>query len=78
MLVSDFVFRNQIQWLFWAVRRLIVKYREGSKPREIIFILSDHCEIWQGLQPMYCRDACQISGEYNNFNVHTSRFEISR
>ena len=44
-----------------SIRRLIVRSREVSKPRDWQFKLSHRFEIWQAHRQHGCRCACQIS-----------------
>ena len=45
----------------YPIRRLNVRYREVSKPRDLYVELSDRSEIWQAHRQHCCRCACQIS-----------------
>ena len=47
-------------------RRLSVRSRKVSKPRDLYLELSDRSEIWQALRQQCCRCVCQISKRYDN------------
>ena len=55
------------------IRRLIVRSREVSMPRNLYLEQSDRCEIWQAPWQHCCRRACQISQWYDNFKLPISR-----
>ena len=38
----------------------------------------DRSEIWQAPRQQRCRDACQISEQYGDFNIQSRGFETSR
>ena len=59
-------------------RRLFVRSREVSKPRDLYLKLSDRSEIWQALRQHCCRCACQISKRYDNLKYQSRGFETSR
>ena len=59
-------------------RRLFVRSREVSKPRDLYLELSDRSEIWQALRQHCCRCACQISKRYDNLKYHSRGFETLR
>ena len=59
-------------------RRLFVRSREVSKPRDLYLELSDRSEIWQALWQHCCRCACQISKRYDNLKYQSRGFETSR
>ena len=59
-------------------RRLIVRSREVSKPRDLYLELFDRSEIWQALRQHCCRCACQISKRYDNLKYQSRGFETSR
>ena len=59
-------------------RRLSVRSRKVSKPRDLSFELSDGCEIWQALRQRCCRCACQISKRYDNLKYQSRGFETLR
>ena len=59
-------------------RRLSVRSRKVSKPRNLYLELSDRSEIWQALRQQCCRCACQISKRYNNLKYQSRGFETSR
>ena len=54
-------------------RRLSVRSRKVSKPRDLYLELSDRSEIWQALRQHCCRCACQISKRYDNSKYQSSR-----
>ena len=59
-------------------RRLIVRSREVSKPRDWYFKLSCRFEIWQVHRQQCCRCASQISERSNNSKYNSRCFETSR
>ena len=59
-------------------RRLFVRYREISKPRNWYFKLSHRFEIWQAHRQQCCRSACQISERSDNSKYRSRGFEILR
>ena len=59
-------------------RRLSVRSRKVSKPRDFYLELSDRSEIWQALRQQCCRCACQISKRYDNLKYQSSGFETLR
>ena len=59
-------------------RRLSVRSRKVSKPRDLYLELSDHSEIWQALWQQCCRCACQISKRYDNLKYQSRGFETLR
>ena len=59
-------------------RRLFVRSRKVSKPRDLYLDLSDRSEIWQTLRQQCCRCACQISKRYDNLKYRSRGFETSR
>ena len=59
-------------------RRLSVRSRKVSKPRDLCLELSDRYEIWQALRQQCCRCACQISKRYDNLKYQSRGFEILR
>ena len=59
-------------------RRLFVRSRKVSKPRDLYLELSDRSEIWQALRQHCCRCACQISKRYDNSKYQSRGFETSR
>ena len=76
-----------IWWYMWnehrapshyPKRRLFVRSREVSKPRDLYLELSDRSEIWQALRQHCCRCACQISKRYDNLKYQSRGFETSR
>ena len=62
------------------IRRLIVRFREVSKSRDLYLKLFDHSELWQAppLRQHCCRRACQISNRCDDFNYQSRGFETSR
>ena len=59
-------------------RRLSVRSRKVSKPRDLYLELSDHSEILQALRQQCCRCACQISKRYDNLKYQSRGFETLR
>ena len=59
-------------------RRLSVRSRQVSKPRDLYLELSDRSEIWQALWQQCCRCACQISKRYDNLKYQSRGFETLR
>ena len=59
-------------------RRLSVRSRKVSKPRDLYLELSDRYEIWQALRQQCCRCACQISKRYGNLKYQSRGFETLR
>ena len=59
-------------------RRLSVRCRKVSKPRDLYLELSDRSEIWQALRQRCCRCACQISKRYDNLKYQSRGFETLR
>ena len=59
-------------------RRLFVRSRKVSKPRDLYLELSDRSEIWQALRQQCCRCACQISKRYDNLEYRSRGFETLR
>ena len=62
----------------YPIRRLFVRSRKVSKPRDLYLELSDRSEIWQALRQHCCRCACQISKRYDNLKYQSRGFETSR
>ena len=62
----------------YSIRRLIVRSREVSKPRDLYLDLSARSEIWQAPRQHCCRCACQISKLCDNLNYQSRGFETSR
>ena len=62
----------------YSIRRLIVRSRKVSKPRDLYLELSDRSEIWQAPRQHCCRCACQISKRCDNLNYQSRGFETSR
>ena len=79
----DFLFQiiivSSTRALFqYPLRRLIVRSREVSKPRDRQFKLSYRCEIWLACRQQCCLCACQISqrsdySKYKSRGVETSQ-----
>ena len=59
-------------------RRLFVRSRQVSKPRDLYLELSDRSEIWHALRQQCCRCACQISKRYDNLKYQSRGFDTSR
>ena len=59
-------------------RRLSVRSRKVSKPRDLYLELSNRYEIWQALRQQCCRCACQISKRYDNLKYKSRGFETLR
>ena len=59
-------------------RRLSVRSRQVSKPRDLYLELSDRSEIWQALRQQCCRCASQISKRYDNLKYQSRGFETLR
>ena len=59
-------------------RRLFVRSREVSKPRDRYFKLSYRFEIWQAHRQHCCRSACQISERSDKSKYKSRGFETLR
>ena len=59
-------------------RRLSVKSRKVSKPRDRYFKLSYRFAIWQAHRQHCCRSACQISERSDNSKYKSRGFETLR
>ena len=59
-------------------RRLSVRSRKVSKPRDWYFKLSDRFEMWQAHRQHCCRSACQISERSDNSKYKSRGFETLR
>ena len=59
-------------------RRLFVRSRKVSKPRDWYFKLSYRFEIWQAHRQHCCRSACQISERSDNSKYKSRSFETLR
>ena len=59
-------------------RRLSVRSRKVSKPRDRYFKLSYRFEIWQAHRQHCCRSACQISERSDNSKYKSRGFETLR
>ena len=53
-------------------KSLTARSREVSKPRDSSLDFSNRSEIWR------CRDACQISEDYDHYKIQSRSFETSR
>ena len=62
----------------YPMRRLIIKSRKVSKPRDLYFKLCDRSEIWQAPGQQCCRGAYHISKRFDNLNYQSHGFETSR
>ena len=78
-----------LQFIFWSYkvswapsqypeRRLLVRSRKVSKPRDWYFKLSYRFEIWQAHRQHCCRSACQISERSDNSKYKSRGFETLR
>ena len=59
-------------------RRLFVRSRKVSKPRDWYFRWSYRFEIWQAHRQHCCRSACQISEQSDNSEYKSRGFETLR
>ena len=59
-------------------RRLFVRSRKVSKPRDWYFKLSYRFEIWQAHRQHCCRSACEISERSDNSKYKSRGFETLR
>ena len=59
-------------------RRLSVRSRKVSKPRDLHLGLSDRSEILQAHRQHCCRSACKISKRYGNLKYQSRGFETLR
>ena len=87
VLCCDLVFKclpfskslNALQDLYpQAVRRLIARFREVTKPRDFYLDFSNYSEILQTLRQQCCRDICRMSEWYNQINIQSRGFATSR
>ena len=62
----------------YPIRRLTVRSRNVSKPRDLYLELSDRSEIWQAPRQQGCRSACQNSKRCDNLDNQCRGFETSR
>ena len=67
----------------WALshypkRRLSVRPRKVSKPRDLYLKFFYRSEIWPALRQQCCRCACQISKRYDNLKYHSRGLETLR
>ena len=62
----------------YPIRRVIVRSRKVSKPRDWQFKLSHRFEIWQANRQQCCRGACKISERADNSKYKSRGFETSR
>ena len=60
------------------IRRVIVRSRKVSKPRDWPFELSYRFVIWQALRQQYCRYACKISERSDYIWYKSPAFDSSR
>ena len=76
---SDAIWRQEI-WdpSQYPKRRLFVRSRKVSKPRDWYFELSYRFEIWQAHRQHCCRSACQISKWSDNSKYKSRGFETWR
>ena len=58
--------------------RLTARSREVSKPRDWDLEFSNRSEIWIAHRQQCCRDACQMSGGCDDYNIQSRGFEASR
>ena len=58
--------------------RLIVRFREVSKPRDLGLYFSNRSEILQAHRQQRCQDACQILERQDHYNIQSRGFETSR
>ena len=49
-----------------------------SKERDLGLNFSNRSDIWQAPRQQRCRDACQISEQYNHYNIQSGGFETWR
>ena len=59
-------------------RRLSVRSRKVSEPRDLYLELSDRSEIWRALRQQCCRCACQISKRCDDLKYQSRGFETLR
>ena len=59
-------------------RRIFVRSRKVSKPRDLYLELPDRSEIWQAYRQHCCRCTCQISKRCDNLKYQSRGFETSR
>ena len=59
-------------------RRLSVRSRKVSKPRDWYFKLSYRFQIWQAHRQHCCRSACQIPERSDNYKYKSRGFETLR
>ena len=59
-------------------RRLPLKFREVSKPRDWGLNFSNRSEIWQAPRQQRYQDACRIWEYYDHYSMHSRGFETSR
>ena len=64
--------------LQYPKRRIIVRPREVSKPRDLYLELYDRSEIWHAHRQQCCRCACQILRRCDDLNYQSLGFEISQ
>ena len=77
--VGDVLVRQRTRVPFqYPIRRLIVRSRKVSKPRDLDLELYGCSEIWQAPRQQCCGCACQISKHGENLNYQSRDFETSR
>ena len=62
----------------YPIRRVIVRSRQVSKPRNLYLELTDRSEIRQSPRQQCCRGACQILKRCDDLNYQSRGFETSR
>ena len=62
----------------YPIKRLTVRTRKVSKPRDLYLELFDRSEILQAARQQGCRSACRISKRCHNLNFQSRGFETSR
>ena len=62
----------------YLIRRLYVRSRKVSKPRDWYFKLSYRLEIWQAHRQHCCRSGCQIAERSDNSKYKSRGFETLR
>ena len=62
----------------YTKRRLSVRSRKVSKPRDYMLQWSYRSEIWQAPRQQSCRCACQNSKRYDNLKYQSRGFETLR
>ena len=79
-LVREQLYEEILTWApsQYPKRRIFVRSREVSKPRDWYFKLSHRFEIWQAHRQQCCRSACQISERSGNSKCKSRGFEMLR